>query len=199
MLLICLIGQALVDTTVCHLRAMAYQSNSQSNYQSGSQSSSYLQSNLGVRGMSNILYALGSMGCHWRPAVETWARARTREKGVSEGVGVGIGGVGIVEGEDWGVPRSIQTTVIDALVSALTADTTVDRNHDRKNNVGHHEGASKERAPSNSQSNSHSASQSTPSSQSNSVAAVVSLEDLSHLLHALARVGFDFQVSQRPS
>ena len=150
---------------------MADQSHSQSNVQSNSPE---LQSKLGVRGVSNVLYALGSMGCRWRPAMQTRARARAGFKGSGrdEGVCVDEGGAeGEMVDEDVGLPMSMRTAVVDALVAALTL-TTVNTDP---------------RALSSSQSN----------SQSNSGVAAVSLEDLSHLLHALAHIGFDVgQVTQ---
>ena len=72
-----------------------------------------------------------------------------------------------------GLPLSMQTAVVDALVAALSVD------HKGDAAVSSEDAQSK--AQSNSQSN----------SQSN---VAVSLEDLSHLLHALAHIGFDFQV-----
>ena len=152
---------------------MADQSHSQSNVQSNSPE---LQSKLGVRGVSNVLYALGSMGCRWRPAMQTRARAGAGDgsKGSrrDEGTCVDEGEAeGEMADEDVGLPMSMRTAVVDALVAALTL-TTVNTDP---------------RALSSSQSN----------SQSNSGVAAVSLEDLSHLLHALAHIGFDVgQVTQ---
>ena len=168
---------------------MADQSHSQSNIQSNSQSniqsiSADVQSKLGVRGVSNVLYALGSMGCRWRPAMQTRARARAGFKGSGrdEGVCVDEGGAeGEMVDEDVGLPMSMRTAVVDALVAALTLTTD---NTDP-------------RAQSNSQSNAQSNAQS--NSQSNAGVAAVSLEDLSHLLHALAHIGFDVNQVTQPT
>ena len=162
---------------------MADQSHSQSNVQSNSPE---LQSKLGVRGVSNVLYALGSMGCRWRPAMQTRARAGAGDgsKGSrrDEGTCVDEGEAeGEMADEDVGLPMSMRTAVVDALVAALTLTTD---NTDP-------------RAQSNSQSNAQSNAQS--NSQSNAGVAAVSLEDLSHLLHALAHIGFDVNQVTQPT
>ena len=137
-----------MDTTMRHLQAMTTHANVQSNSQTDdpqsndSQSNADLQSKLGLRGVSNILYAMGSMGCLWSPT-EVITRARARASGSV----VATSGSG--RDESNGVPLLMQTAVIDALVTALSTTTMV----------------------------------------------VVTLEDLGHLLHALAHIGFDFQVS----
>ena len=170
------VKQALVNATLRHLHSLSAQSNAQSN--------SDLQSNLDVRGVSNILYALGSMGCRWRTAKETRARARTKAQTTSTSTkGIGVKGIDELALDDTGEvsgvgkredstdnddglsSRSMQTAVVDALVAALSID------HGFKGDT---------------------AAVSPQSNPQSNLA--VSLEDLSHLLHALAHMGFDFQV-----
>ena len=155
------VKQALIDASLRHLQSLSAHSNPQSN----AQSSSDLQSNFDVRGVSNVLYALGSMGCRWRTAKET--RAMAKASGDSEPAETEEG-----DGILAGLPLSMQTAVVDALVAALSADHKGGAAVSSEDLRAH-------RAQSNSQSN-----------------VAVSLEDLSHLLHALAHMGFDFQVTR---